>query len=187
MEDISALLEGARQGQREALDRLFTLFYPELRQIAQGRLRKGAPLTLFGTTMLVNESYLRMVRTGKLGVADRLHFLAYSARVMRSIIVDVVRERMTQRRGVGRMEVTLVTDVVHAVPEPETDILAVSEALDSLASIDAQLVEVVELRYFAGLTEVEIATALGVSDRTVRRLWEKARVLLSTALRPASV
>jgi RNA polymerase sigma factor (TIGR02999 family) len=189
MGDISQLLEGARQGQRQAVDQLFTLLYPELRQIAQGRLHKSTPLTLVGATVLVNESYLRMVRAGKLGVTDRLHFLAYSARVMRSIIVDLVRERMTQRRGVGRVEVTLVTEVAHAVPdpEPEAQILAVSEALDALASIDAQLVEVVELRYFAGLTEVEVASALGVSERTVRRLWEKARVMLSATLRPASI
>jgi RNA polymerase sigma factor (sigma-70 family) len=107
---------------------------------------------------------------------------------MRSIIVDLVRERMTQRRGVGQVEITLVTEVAHGVPEPEpgAEILAVSEALDALASIDAQLVEVVELRYFAGLTEVEIASALGLSERTVRRLWEKARVMLGATLRPAS-
>jgi RNA polymerase sigma factor (TIGR02999 family) len=184
MGDISLLLEGARQGDRAAVDQLFTLLYPELRQIAQGRLHKSTPLTMVGATVLVNESYLRMVRTGKLGVTDRLHFLAYSARVMRSIIVDLVRERMTQRRGVGQVEVTLVTEVAHAVPTPEAEILAVSEALDMLASIDGQLVEVVELRYFAGLTEVEIATTLGVSERTVRRLWEKARVMLSGTLRP---
>jgi RNA polymerase sigma factor (TIGR02999 family) len=114
-----------------------------------------------------------------------MHFLAYSARVMRSIIVDLVRERTTQKRGDGQVEVTLITEVAHAVPEPEAEILAVNEALNSLATIDAQLVEVVELRYFAGMTEVEIAKALGVSERTVRRLWEKARVLLSATLRPA--
>jgi RNA polymerase sigma factor (TIGR02999 family) len=187
MTDISLLLEGARQGHRDALDQLFTLMYPELRQVAQGRLRKDGQLTLLGATVLVNESYLRMVRTGKLGVTDRLHFLAYCARVMRSIIVDLVRERLTQRRGLGQVEVTLVTEVAHAVPEPEAEILAVSEALDTLAGIDAQLVEVVELRYFAGLTETEIATSLGVSERTVRRLWEKARVILSATLRPATV
>lgn len=186
MGDISVLLEGARQGDRAAVDQLFTLLYPELRQIAQSRLHKSTPLTLVGATVLVNESYLRMVRTGKLGVTDRLHFLAYSARVMRSIIVDLVRERMTHRRGLGQMEVTLVTEIADAVPYAEAEILAVNEALDMLASIDAKLVEVVELRYFAGLTEVEIATALGVSERTVRRLWEKARVMLSTALRPTA-
>jgi RNA polymerase sigma factor (TIGR02999 family) len=186
MGDISLLLEGARQGDRTAVDQLFKLLYPELRKIAQGRLHKSTPLTMVGATVLVNESYLRMVSTGKLGVTDRLHFLAYSARVMRSIIVDLVRERMAQRRGAGQVEVTLVTEIAHAVPEPETEILAVSEALDMLANIDAKLVEVVELRYFAGLTEVEAAAALGVSERTVRRLWEKARVMLSSALRPTS-
>lgn len=183
MPDISLLLEGARQGERQAVDQLFALLYPEFRKIAHGRLRKSAPLTLVETTVLVNESYLRMVRIGRLAVNDRVHFLAYAARVMRSIIVDLVRERVTQKRGSGQVEGTLITEVA-PTPVAEAEILAVSEALDSLASIDAQLVEVVELRYFAGLTETEIAAALGVSERTVRRLWEKAKLLLSASLRP---
>ena len=102
---------------------------------------------------------------------------------MRSIIVDLVRERMAQRRGCGQVEITLNTDIAEALPSAEAEILAVNEALDSLATIDARMVEVVELRYFAGFTEPEIAAALEVSERTVRRLWEKARVLLSATLR----
>jgi RNA polymerase sigma factor (TIGR02999 family) len=183
MPDIEVLLEGARRGDQQAVDQLFTMLHAEFRQIAHARLRKSTPLTLVETTVLVNESYLRMVQTGKLAVNDRVHFLAYAARVMRSIIVDLVRERMAQRRGCGQGEITLNTDVAEALPSAEAEILAVNEALESLASVDPRLVEVVELRYFAGFTEPEIAAALEVSERTVRRLWEKAKVLLSATLR----
>jgi RNA polymerase sigma factor (TIGR02999 family) len=183
MPDIEVLLEGARKGDQQAVDQLFTMLHAEFRQIAHARLRKSTPLTLVETTVLVNESYLRMVQTGKLAVNDRVHFLAYAARVMRSIIVDLVRERMAQRRGCGQGEITLNTDVAEALPSAEAEILAVNEALESLASVDPRLVEVVDLRYFAGFTEPEIAAALEASERTVRRLWEKAKVLLSATLR----
>jgi len=185
MPELTQLLEGARQGDREAIDHLFAVLYDEFRQIARARLRKSAPLTLMETTVLVNESYLRLVSTGKLAVADRVHFLAYTARVMRSIIVDLVRERMAVRRGAGRAEITLDTAIGESVsaPEPEAEIMAVNEALESLAAVDPRLVQVVELRYFAGLTEAETGEALGVSERTARRLWEKARVLLAATLR----
>src|SRR5664279_762190 len=177
MPELALLLEGARQGDRQAVDELFAALYVEFRQIAHARLRKSAPLTLLGTTVLVNESYLRLVRTGKLAVSDRVHFLAYAARVMRSIIVDLVRERMAQRRGSGHAEVTLNTAVAEEVPAAEAEIIAVSDALESLAKVEPRLVAIVELRYFAGLTEVEIASALGMGERTVRRQWEKARIL----------
>ena len=168
---------------RQAIDELFATLYGEFRKIAHARLRKSAPLTLVETTVLVNESYLRLVRTGKLAVNDRVHFLAYAARVMRSIIVDLVRERMAVRRGSGQREITLNTEIADAVPFGEAEILAVSEALELLAKVEPQLAQVVELRYFAGLTEAEIAAAQGSSERTVRRQWNKARVLLSALLR----
>ena len=116
MPEIAQLLEGARQGDRQAIDELFATLYGEFRKIAHARLRKIAPLTLVETTVLVNESYLRLVRTGKLAVNDRVHFLAYAARVMRSIIVDLVRERMAERRGSGQGEITLNTAIADAVP-----------------------------------------------------------------------
>jgi RNA polymerase sigma factor (TIGR02999 family) len=183
MAELALLLEGVRQGDRQAVDELFATLYGDFRQIAHARLRKSAPLTLVETTVLVNESYLRLVRAGKLAVNDRIHFLAYAARVMRSIIVDLVRERMAERRGGGRVEITLDTAVAESVPAAEVEIIAVSDALEALAKVDPRLAEVVELRYFAGLTETEIAAAVGQSERTVRRQWEKARVLLSATLR----
>lgn len=183
MTEINQLLEGARQGDRQAVDALFALLYGEFRVMARARLRKSTPLTMVETTALVNESYLRMVRTGQLAVTDKAHFLAYAARVMRAVIVDAIRERMAERRGNGQAEVTLNTAIGDAVPDGADEILAVSEALETLARIDPRLVEVVELRYFAGFTEMEIAEAMGVTDRTVRRLWDKARVLLAAAIR----
>ena len=183
MREIAQLLEGARQGDRQAIDELFATLYGEFRTIAHARLRKIAPLTLVETTVLVNESYLRLVRTGKLAFNDRVHFLAYAARVMRSIVVDLVRERMAERRGSGQAEITLNTAIGDAVSLGEDEILAVNEALELLAKVEPQLAQVVELRYFAGLTEVEIAAALGSSERTVRRQWNKARALLSALLR----
>jgi RNA polymerase sigma factor (TIGR02999 family) len=185
MPDIAQLLEGARQGERLAVDQLFVSLYPELRQIARARLRKNSPVTLLETTVLVNESYLRLLGTGRIAVTDRGHFLAYAARTMRSIIVDLVRERLTQRRGSGDAKLTLNTAIGELLPSAEAEILAVSEALDALAKVDARLTEVVELRYFAGLTEPEIAQALKLSERTVRRDWEKAKVLLNAMLREA--
>jgi RNA polymerase sigma factor (TIGR02999 family) len=183
MPELTLLLEGARQGDRQAIDQLFAALYAEFRQIAHARLRKTGPLTLVQTTMLVNESYLRLARTGRLAVNDREHFLAYAARVMRSIVVDLVRERMAARRGSGQAAITLSTAVAEVVPSGEAEILAVSEALESLAKVEPRLAEIVEMRYFAGLTEAEIAVAMGIGERTVRRQWEKARVLLSALLR----
>ena len=183
MGEFTQLLEGARQGNRQAIDQLFAELYDEFRRIAHARLRKSPQMTLVETTVLVNESYLRLVRTGRLDVTDRVHFLAYSARVMRSIIVDLVRARMAERRGGGKADVTLSTEALEVLPAPETEIVQVNDALAALAKVDERLVQVVEMRYFAGLTDAEIASALELNERTVRRLWEKARLLLSAALR----
>ncbi len=182
MDNLGQLLEGARSGDRSAVDALFTACYEDFRHIARGRLRKSTPLTLLETTALVNESYLRLVRTGKIAVTDRAHFLAYAARVMRSIVVDMVRERMAQRRGNGEHDSTLNT-AIDTLPAAEAEILGVNEALETLSHVDPRLVEVVELRYFSGFTEAEIALSLAVSERTVRRMWEKAKLLLGASLR----
>jgi len=123
------------------------------------------------------------VNLGELKVENRAHFLGYAARTMRSIIVDFARRRLSDRRGGSAQEVELDTDVAATTRSGEEEIVRVHDALLELAQADERLVRVVEMRYFGGLTEDEIAATLGVTDRTVRRDWEKARMLLSLALK----
>jgi RNA polymerase sigma factor (TIGR02999 family) len=163
---------------------LFPSLYQELRRLARSRLAGGARPTLLDTSTLVHEAYMRMQRDGGVNVANREHFMAYAATTMRSIVIDFVRRRGAERRGGGLQRITLDTLAAEQLGAASDDeILDVHEALESLAQIDARLVRVVEMRYFAGLTEAEIAAALGVSDRTVRRDWERARLLLAQMLR----
>ena len=135
------------------------------------------------TMALVNERYLKFIQRESLTPADRAHFLAYSATVMRSIIVDAARAAHTDRRGGDAEQVTLTTDVIEALPSPADEILDVHAALEDLGRIDARLARVVEMRYFGGMEDAEIAEVLGLSKRTVTRDWDKARLLLAHALR----
>jgi RNA polymerase sigma factor (TIGR02999 family) len=165
------------------IDELFSTLYEELRQLARKRLHRAEKITLLDTTALVHESYLRFLKAGRVEVGDRTRFLAYAARVMRSVIVDFVRKRRAARRGGETSVVTYDPSKIDAINQAEEEIIRVNDALDELAKANARLVKVVEMRYFAGLDEQEISVALGVTDRTVRREWEKARLLLSVALK----
>jgi RNA polymerase sigma factor (TIGR02999 family) len=179
---ITALIGQARAGDETALATIFKVAYDDLRAMASKRLRAGGRGLILDTTALVHESYLRFSEAGQLNAADRAHFLNYAGRVMRSVIVDFVRERRAQRRGGDVVHVTLDTNASEAVDTGEEEILRVHEALEELSRHDEKLVHVVELRYFAGLSEAEVAESLGVHVRTVRRYWEKARLLLADAL-----
>ena len=161
---------------------LFAELYPELRQLAHSRLRKNEPITLLDTTSLVHEAFLRVKRAGRLNLTDRSHFRAYVAHVMRSIVVDLVRQRRAERRGGDQERITFDTGALVPHRSEEDQIIRVSDALEELAAIDERLVKVVEMRYFAGMSELEIAEDLGITERTVRRDWEKARLLLASAL-----
>lgn len=183
MGEVTLLIAQAREGDRAAFDRIFELTYPELRSIAHRRLAGHARIGAFDTTALVHECYLKFVQRQQLVPADRAHFLAYSATIMRSIIVDAARSAQGERRGGGVAHVTLDTHVGESVSASAEQILDVDEALKQLAQVDARLASVVEMRYFAGMTDLEIAENLGLTDRTVRRDWEKARLLLAHALR----
>jgi RNA polymerase sigma factor (TIGR02999 family) len=183
MGEVTLLIERARGGSREALDRIFELLYPELRQIAHRRLSRGARDGLMETTALVNECYLKFIQRESLTPADRSHFLAYSATVMRSIIVDAARLARTERRGGDAQHVVLSTEALRSLPDPVDQILDVHAALVELARMDARLARVVEMRYFGGMEDAEIAEVLGLSKRTVSRDWEKARLLLAETLR----
>jgi len=168
--------------QPEGVDALFTSAYQDLRKLARMRLRGGGRNTVLDTTSLVHESYLRLARTGQLRVEDRTHFLRYASRAMRSVIVDLVRQRQAERRGGAAEHVTLTTRAGAGGQAGERQILRVHEAVGELARHDPRMAQVVEMRYFGGLTEAEIAEALDVTDRTVRRDWEKARLWLAEAL-----
>lgn len=180
--DVSSLIERAQGGDRRALDELFAATYSDLQSLARARLRASPRVTVLDTTALVNESYLRLTSSGRLRPQDRAHFVRYAARAMRSVVVDFVRRRAAQRRGGDERRVELTTDVADSVPAGEQEILGVHDALESLAELDERAVSVVEMRYFGGMTDAEIGDALGVTERTVRRDWEKARVLLAEAM-----
>lgn len=181
--ELTTLLESARRGDGAAVGRLFELLYADLRRIAHARLRESNGVTLLDTTSLVHEAYLRLERLERLRVDDRPHFLAYAARAMRSVVVDFARQKLAERRGGDRVLITLNTGAAEAATSDDADIVRVHEALQELGKIDARLEHVVEMRYFAGLPETEIAAALGVSTRTIERDWEKARIFLFASLK----
>ena len=181
MGELTRLLAAVRAGEPGAVDRVVTVTYRELHTLAHQRLSRSPAVTLLDTTSLVHECYLRLVNVGELHASDRTHFMGYAARAMRSIVVDLLRRRLADRRGGGERNLTLGTDISEALAGSE-QVLQVDAALEELAKLDQRLVEVVELKYFAGLTNDEIATTLGVNERTIRRDWDKARVLLHREL-----
>lgn len=183
MTDITELLRGVNDGDAIAREALFVLLYQDLRKLARSRLRQNETITLLNTTSLVHESYMRYLNARELSFADQGKFFAYAATVMRSIVVDEVRKRHAERRGGAAKHVELDTGSVDAQSTDDEQIVRVHEALDELAAIDPRLTRDVEMRYFAGLSELDIASALGVTERTVRRDWDKARTLLFEALR----
>jgi len=180
--ELTELLGRAQAGDAAAADAVFRATYDDLRRIAHARLGAGGRNTVLDTTALVHEWFLRFARTHRLRIEDRRHFMRYAARAMRSIIVDQARERSADRRGGGKPELPLLGNEAIPSQQAPEEILTVPRALEALAARDARMAEVVELRYFGGLSEPETAEALGVTDRTVRRDWEKARLWLASAL-----
>jgi RNA polymerase sigma factor (TIGR02999 family) len=178
---LTDLIRRVRDGDAEALRLFFDTAYDDLRRMAQTRLRQRPRMPLLDTTSLVHESYLRLASAGDLQLEDRAHFFRYAGQVMRSVIVDVARARLTARRGGDARQVTLDTGIGGDLAGEE-QILRVHEALEELREHDERLAQVVEMRYFGGMTDEDIADVLGLTDRTVRRDWEKARLLLARAL-----
>lgn len=178
---LTRLIYEAQHGNREAADALFAATYSDLRRLARARLRADRRHTLLDTGALVHESFLRFAQGRNLALGSRDHFMRWAVQVMRSVIVDHARRRLAERRGGGGERVTLDDDIVPA-RAADAEIVGVHEALERLAAVDPRAAHSVELRYFGGLTEVEIAGVLGVTERTVRRDWRKARLLLREAL-----
>ena len=182
MAELTILLAAARNGDGKAAQQAFSLLYDDLRRLARSRLRQHQQFTLLDTTSLVHESYLKLVGVEALPIEDKKHFFTYASTVMRSVIVDFARARSAERRGGDADHVVLDTSLSEKLGIPEGDVVRVHEALEVLAQADATLAQTVEMRYFGGLTEPEIAEALGISERTVRRNWEKAKLFLTVEL-----
>jgi RNA polymerase sigma factor (TIGR02999 family) len=185
MATITLLLQRVREGEPAARDSLFELAYSSLKGLARSRLRSAGRVAELDTTALVHEAYMRFVNSGDLRADDRRAFFAYASTVMRSVIVDGARERLAERRGGDLSQVTLSTQVAESIPADDNGIVQVHEALIALAEADPRAAQVVEMRYFGGYTEQEIAEALDVTVRTVARDWERARLLLEVALKDA--
>jgi RNA polymerase sigma factor (TIGR02999 family) len=181
--DLTEAFLAFQGGDRQAFDRIFAALYPELTRLARSRLRAGQRMTLVDTSMLVHECFLRFLNAGEVRIESRGHFFAYAARVMRSIVVDFARKRQAEVRGGGREKVVFDTALAESLAaEPEDQVVEIADAIERLARLDERLAGVVEMRFFVGLSEVEIAAALGVTERTVRRDFEKARLLLAASL-----
>jgi RNA polymerase sigma factor (TIGR02999 family) len=181
MSQLTELLGQLQAGDPEARDALFAASYRELHRLARSRLRDGGRNELLDTTCLVHEAYLRFVNAGELRAEDRRAFFAYASQVMRSVIVNSARDRIAQKRGGDWRPLTLPTQL--SVNDDEETIVKVHEALDALEQAEPRLAQVAQMRYFGGYSEQEIAETLDITERTVRRDWEKARLLLAALLR----
>jgi len=178
---VTQLLIACRGGDPAALDRLYPVVYERLQQIAHAHLR-GAPAGhTLSTTALVHEAYVKLVDAERIEWQDRAHFLALSSRAMRHILIDYARRHSAAKRGGDLRRVALDAEQV-AVTERAETLVVLDEALSRLAGFNARMAEVVEHRFFGGLTEEETARMLGVTDRTVRRDWIKARGWLQQEL-----
>ncbi len=178
------LIIRATGGDATAAQQLFVVLYDELHRLAKRQLaRNGGGLTL-GTTTLLHEAYLNFAERSGMRFDDRGHFMAYAARAMRGLIVDYSRSRQAQKRG-GEFHITGIADtgILQGVSAATSAPLeALSDSLEELAKIDAELATLVDLHFFCGFSLVEVAEMRGVSDRTVQRDWRKARLLLRQLL-----
>ena len=180
--DITLWLDSARGGDRAALDRVLATLYQELHTMARRQLSGQHGYTL-DATALVHESYLKLLgSTGTAKFEDRAHFFAYAASSMRSVVVDYARSRLARKRGGDLKRVADIPEEVEGNLRLDEDMLALNDALEKLAAADERLAQVVEMRYFAGLSELEIAELLQRSERSIRRAWQKARMFLLSAM-----
>ena len=175
--EVTQLLVDWSNGDQAALDKLMPLVYEELHRMAKRHLGREHPGHTLQTSALVNEAYLRLIDQRSVRWQNRAHFFAIAARLMRRILVDHARRRDAQKRAGSQIHLTLERTVVPA-KQSDVDVLAIDEALTRLAAVDRQQAQIVELRFFSGLSVEETATALGISPRTVKRDWSVARAWL---------
>lgn len=175
--EISRLLAQWRNGDQEAVGRLFPLIYDELRVLARRQIRRGRRHATLSTTALVHEAYAKLADQEPLDLNDRHHFFALAAKAMRQILVDYGRSRAAQKRGGDTPNLEL-DETRLATEQPSVDVLAVEEALKDLERLDPELGQIVELRFFGGLSVEETAEVLKVSPRTIKRGWSRARAFL---------
>lgn len=179
---IPSLIEAAERGDDSATGAIFDALYAELHRLAKRELaRHGVPVSL-GATTLLHQAYIDMSARAGPSFPDRARFMGYAARVMRGLIIDHARNRHAQKRG-GQFEITsLGVDATESAVDSK-ELARIGEALDELAKADPSLAEVVDLKFFCGFSFVEIAAMRGVSERTVQRKWEKARIYLHHNIR----
>ncbi len=181
MAEITRLLRAASRGDEKAMDAVFAAVHPQLKQLAAGQMmvRPGQTLT---PTAVVNETYLKLIQAEQLELVDRRHFMICAAKAMRHIVIDYARARSAKRRG-GDSERVLLGDIVEgAAAAPEVDLMDLDQALEDLHTIDPDLRELIELKFFVGLNMREISELLGTSLRTVNRNWSRARAFLNTRM-----
>ncbi len=184
-DSLAALIAAADGGDRSAAEALFAALYRELHGLARRQLSRGpGPLTL-GATTLLHEAYLVLAGREQAVFPDRARFMAYAARVMRGLIIDYLRARKAQKRG-GGFELTSFETGDEPAAAVDQEAARIGEALEGLAEVDPALAQVVDLKYFCGFSFAEIAALRGLSERTVQRHWEKARIYLHGALRNAA-
>ena len=182
---IASLADATERGARSAAAALFAALYSELHGLARRELaRQGVPLGLSATTLL-HQAYLDMAQREGPAFPDRARFMGYAARVMRGLIIDHARNRQAQKRG-GLFEITSLTTDVLENPFDYLELERIGEALDQLGKMEPSLAEIVDLKFFCGFSFSEIAAMRAVSERTVQRNWEKARIYLHRNLRGSS-
>ena len=179
--DVTRLLIAWREGDRDAPRELFEVLYQELRGLARAQLRRHRRQESLATTGLVHEVYVKLADQSRLDLRDHGHFLHLAARAMRQIVVDHARRRGSLKRG-GAAIVGVLDEATVAEEVKAAEILALDEALARLETVDERLSRIVEMRFFAGLSVEETASALGVSERTIKRDWQKARAFLYAEL-----
>ena len=182
--DLVTLVGAAEGGDVASREQLFVALYDELHRMAQSALRRNAAATLTPTTLL-HETYLNIVQRDAAAFATHGHFMAYAARAMRGLLINYVRDRHALKRG-GGFEITALPVELPQALEEGLDVQKLGDALDALARIDGRLAECVDLKFFCGYSHADIAALWSVSERTVQRDWDKARILLNRLLEGAA-